>query len=705
MEKAKELLKKYFGYENFRNSQIDIINSILKKQNTIGIMPTGGGKSICYQIPALIFEGITIVISPLISLMKDQVDSLVEAGIESVFINSSISQNEINKKLIEIENKKYKLVYIAPERLDSINFISSINRAGVAMVVIDEAHCISHWGHDFRKSYMNIPEFINNLKTTPIISAFTATATEEVQHDIEDKLNMGKTELIVRGFDRENLFFRVVKGVDKDEYIEEYIEKNIEKSGIIYCATRKECDRLEELLSKKGVSCGKYHAGMKDNERKEVQEKFVYDELKIIVATNAFGMGIDKSNVRYVIHYNMPKDLESYYQEAGRAGRDGSESECILLYAAKDIIIQRFLIEKSDIETSEELINHKLAKLQDIIDYCNTSKCLREYILNYFGENDTVDFCGKCENCMESDLIDVTTESKMIISCVGRVKESSGINGIAMTITGSKNKEILRRGFDKISTYGIMKEYKLKDVKNIINLLVADGYLDISNGEFPVIKLNKKSFELLKDENIKIMKKVIKIDKKVEINESLFDKLKELRYIISKEENVPPYIIFNDKTLKEISEKVPRTRAEFLKISGVGEIKYEKYGKRFLGIIEELKDEVNNEKTILNNEKKHDKKSSNELSYEMHMQGKSFKEIAEMRELTENTVISHILDMALTGKEVNYSKIFNEKEERIILSAIDEVGNKKLKPIKEMLPETISYDKIKAVIIKNFNKI
>lgn len=701
MERAAELLKKYFGYDGFRASQIDIIKSILDGKDTIGIMPTGGGKSICYQIPALIFEGITVVISPLISLMKDQVDGLNSIGIKAAYINSSLSQNEINMVMRELENGVYKMVYVAPERLDSQYFISVLNKVKVSMVVIDEAHCISHWGHDFRKSYMNIPGFIANIGSKPILSAFTATATEEVQSDIKEKLNIEQAELIVRGFDRENLFFGIVKGADKDDFIEEYIEKNREKSGIIYCATRKECDRIAELLSKKGVSCGKYHAGMSDNQRKEMQEKFVYDELKIIAATNAFGMGIDKSNVRYVIHYNMPKDLESYYQEAGRAGRDGSEAECILLYSARDIMIQKFLIENSDIETTQELKNHKLAKLQDMADYCNTSKCLREYILNYFGENDRTDYCGKCENCMESETVDITLEAKKIISCIGRAKENAGINMIAMVLTGSKNKEVIRRGFEKLSTYGIMASYSLKEVKNIINLLSADGYLEMTTGEFPVLKLNNLSYELLKSEEMKVTRRVIKVEEKHEKSEGLFDKLRELRMKIAKEESVPPYIVFTDKTLKEMAEKAPDSRKSMLKITGVGEVKYEKYGDRFVAEINEWLDTDGKEvKTAEKSEKNESKVRTAELSYELHIEGKSLKEIAQIRELSEATVFSHILEMAYEGREIEYSQFFSEKEERLITAVIEEAGAAKLKPIKEMLPDSISYDKIKAVIAK-----
>ncbi len=440
LESAKNLLKKHFGYNEFRKAQEKVIESILKKEDTVAIMPTGAGKSICYQIPALIFEGVTVVISPLISLMKDQVDSLKEVGIEATYINSSLNNLEIEERIFNAREGLYKLIYIAPERLESDSFVRSLNNLNIALVAVDEAHCVSQWGHDFRPSYTKISSFIRKLSKRPIVTAFTATATETVRRDILNSLELQNPKVFVTGFDRENLSFSVIKGEDKEKFIFDYLENNIGKVGIIYTSTRKEAESLYNKINKKGYKVGVYHAGLGDEERKKTQEDFSFDNIEIIVATNAFGMGIDKSNVRFVIHHNIPKNMEAYYQEAGRAGRDGEESECILLFSPNDIRLQKYFIDESFL--SPERKNNEYNKLRAMVDYCYTSKCLRSYILEYFGEDALEEKCNNCSTCNDNrEEKDITLEAQKIFSCVYRMKERFGVNMVADVLRGSKNKK------------------------------------------------------------------------------------------------------------------------------------------------------------------------------------------------------------------------------------------------------------------------
>ncbi len=583
MDKIK-ILKKYYGYTSFRPGQEEIIDSILDGNDTVGIMPTGGGKSVCYQIPALLLEGITLVVSPLISLMKDQVDALNDLGIPSAYINSSLSSKEYNKIYRNLKLGIYKIVYVAPERLENEEFIYEINNLNISQISIDEAHCVSQWGHDFRSSYLNIIKFIWQLKKKPIISAFTATATPEVREDIIYMLKI-KPNVFITGFDRPNLKYIVVKGVNSTSYIKEYLKEHTGESGIIYCATRKEVDSLYGELSKR-YKIGRYHAGMSDKERNENQEEFIKDNIEIMVATNAFGMGIDKSNVRFVIHSNLTKDLESYYQEAGRAGRDGLSSTCILIFNPKDIKTQRFFIENNQFGASSEIIKGKYEKLSTVINYAHTSKCIRSYVLEYFGEL-SVENCGNCSSCLDTRIEEnITIESQKIISCIGRTKERYGINTIVSVLAGSKNASILKFKLNTQTTYGILKEYTQKEIRALMDLLVGDGYLEITTGEYPIVILTKKGKEFIKEKK-EIFRKVEKIEKRVfQENMQLFEELKKIRKIIAEEENLPPYMIFSDKTLKEMSEKEPSNQEDLLKVSGVGEIKLKKYGIRFLEKIE-----------------------------------------------------------------------------------------------------------------------
>jgi ATP-dependent DNA helicase RecQ len=588
MNNIHEILKKYFGYADFREGQEEIIKNILDKKDTLGIMPTGGGKSICYQIPALILDGITLVISPLISLMQDQVTALNTLGISSVYINSSLSHKESNEIFKNISMDQYKIIYVAPERLENDYFVEQIKTKNISQIAIDEAHCISQWGHDFRKSYMNIPKFMKELPLRPIISAFTATATPKVRNDIIGNLKFNP-DLFLNGFDRKNLKFSTVKGVNSLAYIKKYLKEHSNEGGIIYASTRKGVDAIYTELKDRGYKVGRYHAGMKDSEREESQNSFVEDELDIMVATNAFGMGIDKSNVRFVIHNNLPKDIESYYQEAGRAGRDGLDSNCILIFNPKDILTQRFFIENNQFDNSSEIMDVKYEKLNAMVNYCHTSKCIRSYILEYFGE-EKIDNCNNCSNCLDNNEVqDITMEAQKIISCIGRTKERFGVNIIVGILAGSRNQNILKWGLEKISTYAIMKEYTQKEIRSLIDLLIGDGYIEVLKGEFPTLKLTGKAYSFIKNrENIN--RKVATVDKKItHEGEEYFEELKKLRYEIARSEGKPPYTVFSDKTLYEMAKYLPTDKEDMLEINGVGEIKFQRYGEQFIGVIKKLK--------------------------------------------------------------------------------------------------------------------
>lgn len=598
-----DILKEYFGHGSFRSGQEEIIDSILAGRDVLGIMPTGAGKSICYQVPALLMDGITIVISPLISLMKDQVSALVSSGINAAYINSSLTPAQYREVFRRAYAGAYKIIYVAPERLNTEEFLSFAESTRISMVTVDEAHCVSQWGQDFRPSYLKIVEFIDKLSYRPIVSAFTATATGDVRSDISSILKLNDPFSITTGFDRKNLYFGVIKPKNKYVQLKELLAGYKGKCGIVYCISRKKVEEVCEKLNADGYSATRYHAGLTDLERRENQDDFIYDRKLIMVATNAFGMGIDKSNVSFVIHFNMPKNLESYYQEAGRAGRDGGQADCILLYSGTDVTTNKFLIENSretNSELSEEVLEEVMRKdyerLRAMTFYCTTSECLREYILRYFGES-SPNYCGNCSCCLNGfETVDITVDAQKIISCVYRVHQRGrdfGKTMITDILRGSKNERLINAGLDRISTYGIMSDTPTHKIRTILDFLIEKQYLLLTDGEYSVVRLSARSAEVLrghKQLSMKLPKENSsdsrrKTEDAYYADSGLFQKLRELRNSLAAEEHVPAYIVFADAALKDMCRKLPTNISQFLDVSGVGKSKAEKYGKQFCELI------------------------------------------------------------------------------------------------------------------------
>ena len=599
---ALRMLETYFGYTSFRPAQEAPIASLLRNEDVIGIMPTGAGKSICFQIPALCKAGLTIVFSPLISLMKDQVDGLLVQNIPAALINSTLTQAEFNKTMYEVRSGKIKLLYIAPERLGSNFFCNVLRALPIAQVIVDEAHCISEWGHDFRPSYRLIGEWLNSLPKRPIVGAFTATATKYVENDIKKLLGLDKANVYVTGFDRPNLSFSVIRTPKRMDYVVHYVRQHANENGIIYCATRKDVDRVYENLTRAGIKVGHYHGGLSDEVRREMQNAYADDKLQVMVATNAFGMGIDKSNVRYVLHYQMPRNMESYYQEAGRAGRDGAPAECILLYSGQDVQVHKYLIEQS-IETPERQ-EVQLRKLQSMIDYCFCSNCLRKYMLNYFGESTVWTTCDNCSSCKGSgDKVNVTKEAKAIFRAIMGTDERYGASMITSIVRGERTDRIMRAGHDALPVFGLLSNVDEKSIKGLIQQFVASGYLRSSSGKYPVLSLTAGAEEVLAGhKEVEEIRQHVSVPSRTSRSTSttsrgkassgaggLFEHLRQHRKRLAEEAGLRPYLIFPDTVLIDLANLRPTTLGEFGNVKGVGEAKLKKYGLSFLQAIAEYK--------------------------------------------------------------------------------------------------------------------
>lgn len=595
------LLKQYFGYTSFRPGQHEVIQTLLEERDCLAIMPTGAGKSICFQLPALMMPGVTLVISPLISLMKDQVDSLVNQEIPATYINSQCTFEEAKARFAAIRAGRVKLVYISPERLENEFFTSFMQSLPISMFIIDEAHCVSQWGHDFRPSYCAIKDWIAALPRRPVVGAFTATATEKVKEDMMTLLGLEKERIFIGGFDRPNLYFRVVRTNRKLDFALAYVQQHQEDSGIIYAATRKEVDRVYEELTRRGIRAGRYHAGLSDDVRRTMQDAFTYDRLQVIVATNAFGMGIDKSNVRYVIHYQMPKNIESYYQEAGRAGRDGAPGECILLFSRQDIMIQKFLIEQSVHDPQQQAVEFRL--LNAMVRYCEGNHCLRHYILTYFGEHPSWQRCEKCGNCdQETVEEDMTEQVRSICLCVDELKGRFGMTMVCDILKGSQNAKVRRYGFANNSAFGMLGDFTLSEVRDMVRQCIDDGYLDQSDGKYPVVSLTADGRQALSGSRRIVQQKVVAADPVPELPKRqqkrragaidedalrpLFDTLRAVRLELAKDEHIPPFVIFSDATLWDMAALKPDSLDAMSQIKGVGSFKLHKYGRQFVGAIQ-----------------------------------------------------------------------------------------------------------------------
>ena len=710
LEEARALLKRVYGFDEFRPGQADIITGLLEGRDTLAILPTGGGKSICYQIPALLLEGTTIVISPLISLMKDQVDALNRLGVPAAFLNSSLGAAEYRTVLRSAAQGEYKLLYIAPERLDAPMFSSLLEQMSIPLIAIDEAHCVSQWGHDFRPSYRQLAGWISRLADRPLVAGFTATATREVARDISEMLALRSPNVFVTGFARSNLSLSVAGGVDKRRFLRSFLAERPDQSGIIYAATRKEVEQVCDDLQKQGILVAKYHGGLADEERMHAQEQFRFDDVRVMVATNAFGMGIDKPNVRFVIHWQMPGDIESYYQEAGRAGRDGDDSECVLLFSPQDVQVQRFLIEQGTGDDDRRAI--QMSKLYTMMNYSRTERCLQQYIVEYFGEAD-VTACGRCSSCLDDTVAtDMTADAQKALSCAGRMKGRFGLTMVAKVLKGSRDKRILEMGLDRLTTYGLFRDWAEKEITEWLYWLVAEGYMRVSDGAYPTVSITARALPVLEGKE-QVFQKRKEIKRRTStsvsaVDSPLFEALRAWRKEAAARENVPPFILFFDATLREMADAKPQSHDELLGIKGVGSAKAQKYGDEIMEVIRAQastpdqpmgKDHPSRpQQEVLEGT---EDQPSHLVSMALFQAGHTVKEISELRGMGKVTIEGHIIRAAGEGEAVDWPSIIPEGQEELILTAIEEQGTDKLKPIKDALPAEVTYFAIHGVMCKH----
>lgn len=712
-KQAEQKLRQSFGYRTFRPDQAKVLAQVFAKRDTLAILPTGGGKSICYQIPALLYPGLTLVISPLISLMKDQVDSLTQMGIAASYLNSTLSSTEIGRIFSQIVKQQIRLLYVTPERLSSPPFLRLLQQVPISLLAVDEAHCISQWGHDFRPHYLEIPHFLSRLPVKPQLLALTATATKQVQQDICQLLQIDSDNMVIAPLQRKNLAFHVLHEQNKDAFVHHYLQAHRREAGIIYCATRKEVDRLHRTLSQSGFRTLPYHAGLSDAERNAAQESFAYDRINTIVATTAFGMGIDKPNVRYVIHYHMPKNLEYYYQEAGRAGRDGEASQCILLYDSADHRIPKHLIMHSQLSLERKQL--ELQKLSQMEQYCHSDQCLMLQVRHYFGDMATQP-CGICSNCRcQERTIDMTITAQKILSCIKRMGEAYSWPAVCQVLQGADIQWIRQQNLHKLSTYGLLQDDSTAQLDLIFYLLQSRGLITLRwlNGTRPLVALTTKAYSFLKEkqrltyhpplEGHQFLHHQAKVSlhkkdqQQITLYQQLFETLRRCRAQIAELEEVPPYIIFPDSTLHELCRTLPQNDKQLLAIRGIGQVKAERYGKAFLTAIQNFR-AANPAFKPTAVEEQHVPMSSHQLTYQLYAQKLPFAEIVQQRELTEETIFKHLCKAQEEGKSIDWRSLIPTELRKPILQALAKLGSQRLKPLKEALPNEVSYVMIKAAI-------